>query len=662
MEEDCLKNIILWEDLDEEIKDQIILKNPGGNPIYLWKNMILSYHQKHRVRWQGNQHLDFYKDLLRDMRMKMELYPYHLCRSLTMNGCSGPFDYYIEMLCDALRTQKQYEEIPSFTAADILRLTGIQRTNYIETLQKCKDRGWAAKISKAIRGLLPTAPLSISVEHWWSVFPILSNNRGINIRRSASRDELTNLQELYTTFATKGFSNAFLFDKNSLDGLYKSGIIEYDIFIEENDQFDEPPDNVKNFNTNIGNSYFENAIMSVLKLLKPEVSPKLISKECGIPIEIIIDAISILCRLGLIKKITEKNINEWNSSWKLNLNDEDDLLSSAFSSPQHSLDTWKSEIDDPIHVTLIVGGEICGLICEISKEPLEDSINNGISYEKLDLLSIELEKSHDPRLQSLKKVIEIFASRNLEIRGGSQNTRCGLILAQGGMEPVIFTELPKAEAPIYRMFKLEHSKQSFPSVYYMRGNIVNFFPVGIKGCQSYMIFEEDQPPRVYSSSEALLVVNDILPQSSAFIVAINQKEDKIHRDIIKVPLPLNFCEIQNRALAEYLRDLNVTEHLEYAIGYLEIFKTSCTHNNSDLPHNCPKDFHFLTQSHGLPLDDPILCQKILQNINENEWFKYSHLESLLEAQQNEVFQFREFMCKIEMHRNLVYTDSSVKII
>lgn len=71
----------------------------------------------------------------------MQLYPYHLCRQLTLNGIPGPFEYYVEMLCDALRVEKPYEEIPMFTSADILRLLGIQRNSYLEILDKCKKRG-----------------------------------------------------------------------------------------------------------------------------------------------------------------------------------------------------------------------------------------------------------------------------------------------------------------------------------------------------------------------------------------------------------------------------------------------------------------------------------------------------------------------------------------
>ena len=42
-----------------------------------------------------------------------------------------PFIYYIGILADNLNTEKSYDQLPNFTAADILRLTEIGRNQYI---------------------------------------------------------------------------------------------------------------------------------------------------------------------------------------------------------------------------------------------------------------------------------------------------------------------------------------------------------------------------------------------------------------------------------------------------------------------------------------------------------------------------------------------------
>ena len=123
--------------------------------------MIVCYHAENHIRWKGLEYIDFYRDLVRYLRLKLEIFPYHLCRYLNF---TSPFDYYIEMLCDLLRTQKGYENIPTFTASDILRVIGIHRNSYTELLTKCKEKGWVSKISRAIRNMLPKCPLSIPVE------------------------------------------------------------------------------------------------------------------------------------------------------------------------------------------------------------------------------------------------------------------------------------------------------------------------------------------------------------------------------------------------------------------------------------------------------------------------------------------------------------------
>ena len=50
-----------------------------------------------------------------------------------------PFIYYIGILADNLNTEKSYDQLPNFTAADILRLTEIGRNQYIRLGSSLKD-------------------------------------------------------------------------------------------------------------------------------------------------------------------------------------------------------------------------------------------------------------------------------------------------------------------------------------------------------------------------------------------------------------------------------------------------------------------------------------------------------------------------------------------
>jgi hypothetical protein len=55
-------------------------------------------------------------------------------------------------------------------AADMLRVTGIGRNEYIALMNACKAKKLLWRVNKGIaRDLLPAAPLDIKMEPWWGV-------------------------------------------------------------------------------------------------------------------------------------------------------------------------------------------------------------------------------------------------------------------------------------------------------------------------------------------------------------------------------------------------------------------------------------------------------------------------------------------------------------
>lgn len=55
-------------------------------------------------------------------------------------------------------------------AADILRLTGIGRNEYISIMNKCKAKKLLWRVNRAIaKEMLPTEPLDIEMQPWWTV-------------------------------------------------------------------------------------------------------------------------------------------------------------------------------------------------------------------------------------------------------------------------------------------------------------------------------------------------------------------------------------------------------------------------------------------------------------------------------------------------------------
>ena len=85
-------------------------------------------------------------------------------------------------------TEKSYDSLPNFSAADSIfllltcfasthilgvRLLGIGRNQFIDIMNKSRTKGWlpfGAKTSVVLKkGLLPTRPVPIDMEHWWLV-------------------------------------------------------------------------------------------------------------------------------------------------------------------------------------------------------------------------------------------------------------------------------------------------------------------------------------------------------------------------------------------------------------------------------------------------------------------------------------------------------------
>ena len=96
----------------------------------------------------------------------------------------SPFAYYRKMLCAHLEAEKSYDQLPNFTAADVLRLTGIGRNEYIDLLNQSRSK---KSITNSISGILfrktsisrlksgnngvelPSQPIDFELESWWMV-------------------------------------------------------------------------------------------------------------------------------------------------------------------------------------------------------------------------------------------------------------------------------------------------------------------------------------------------------------------------------------------------------------------------------------------------------------------------------------------------------------
>jgi len=113
---------------------------------------------------------EYYEQLLKTYKAKQRVFPYHMAEEICGKLRVTPFKYYYDVLFQAMRNELPYDQIPNFTAADIIRLIGIGRNEYIAKLNACNEKKLLWRMNKAIaKEHLPTEPASIKLTGWWRV-------------------------------------------------------------------------------------------------------------------------------------------------------------------------------------------------------------------------------------------------------------------------------------------------------------------------------------------------------------------------------------------------------------------------------------------------------------------------------------------------------------
>jgi hypothetical protein len=89
----------------------------------------------------------------------------------------SPFVYYRDMLKENLENERSYDQLPNFTATDVLRLTAIGRNEYIELLNQSRSRRSLSYVTGLFRRSvtssseskqsLPKHLENIVLNSWW---------------------------------------------------------------------------------------------------------------------------------------------------------------------------------------------------------------------------------------------------------------------------------------------------------------------------------------------------------------------------------------------------------------------------------------------------------------------------------------------------------------
>ncbi|XP_071487011.1 protein FAM91A1-like, partial [Diadema antillarum] len=261
-----IRNNYPWGKLPANIK-QLLGHSPKE-----YEKCVISYSIKNQLRYKGNlirqvkkDDRKYYEDLLKYSREHLMLYPYHLS-DITVKGLRiTPFSYYLSMMHDIMSSEKSYDSLPNFTAADCLRLLGIGRNQYIDIMNQCRSSKPSLNRSgsiqkffrrKPIRDLLPGKPIEdVSVEPWWIVQAGYITEDDVKAVSIAEKNAIDRIIDT-------GSQPAGAMDYYVVHKLYLKGLVYVDVPIEDDDYISVPP--LEGFVMNrLQGDYFEKLLYKI---------------------------------------------------------------------------------------------------------------------------------------------------------------------------------------------------------------------------------------------------------------------------------------------------------------------------------------------------------------------------------------------------------------
>ena len=294
--------------------------------------------------------------VLKHSREHGQLYPYHLAAALhdSLRSPMSPFEYYVEVLYERMSTERSYDTIPNFAAADCMRLLKVGRNEFIHALNACRAKGWMWKRRKAvivkqlparpaddgrsITGGSCTSPRRRSRcssaaaasaparrgrrrrrRRRWCAAPPSARRRRARARAARRRRPTTTttttrraspapivdpgglapaeLEALQTLHAAGGSLQAGRLARAVVPSLYAAGLVRYDVPVGDGDRISVPP--LSGFVMNrVGNDYLEKLLYEVFVTNDESLTVAQLAALLGQPPPLVTAAVSVACRLG----------------------------------------------------------------------------------------------------------------------------------------------------------------------------------------------------------------------------------------------------------------------------------------------------------------------------------------------------------------------------
>ncbi|XP_007441158.1 protein FAM91A1 isoform X1 [Python bivittatus] len=298
-----------WARLPASVKQGL------GNSQREYEKQVVLYSIRNQLRYRNNlvKHIKkderkYYEDLLKYSRDHLMLYPYHLSDIMVKGLRITPFSYYTGIMEDIMNSEKSYDSLPNFTAADCLRLLGIGRNQYIDLMNQCRSSKKFFR-RKTARDLLPMKPVEIAIEAWWVVQAGYITEDDIKI---CTPSEKTAVDKIIDS----GPQLAGALDYNVVHSLYNKGFIYLDVPISDDSCIAVPP--LEGFVMNrVQGDYFETLLYKIFVSIDEHTNVAELANVLEIDLSLVKNAVSMYCRLGFAhKKGQVINLDNLHSSWR----------------------------------------------------------------------------------------------------------------------------------------------------------------------------------------------------------------------------------------------------------------------------------------------------------------------------------------------------------
>jgi len=250
---------------------------------------------------------DYYNDLIKSFRASRRLYPYHLAEYICRVARISPHRYYLNMIADAMKDDRPYDSIPNFTAADIVKVVGISRNEYIATVVQAKSKRLLWRINRAaVKDLLPQEPRHPEPQPWWRACVV-------NLGEMEYRQLTVNEARVCNASAKPG--GALISDLqahgvlNEVVKLYKRGLVYLVVPVDSEDHISVPPlEGFVSNTTSVGEQGssgdpLESLLYQVFVAASDNVTVADLAGILNVDIVTLQMAISMACRLGFCKKL-----------------------------------------------------------------------------------------------------------------------------------------------------------------------------------------------------------------------------------------------------------------------------------------------------------------------------------------------------------------------